>query len=75
MYSFISVLTNIHFIVQALKKYKEEHGHLKIPRSNSYFGNWPNWQRTQYKLYLAGKESKITKEKIDKLIAIGFFKP
>ncbi|KAL7475654.1 hypothetical protein ACHAW6_001565 [Cyclotella cf. meneghiniana] len=59
----------------ALKKFKEEHGHLKIPRNHPYFGNWPNWQRTQYKLYRSGKASKITKDKVDKLISIGFFKP
>ena len=64
-----------HSITQALKKFKEEHGHLKIPRNHPYFGNWPNWQRTQYKLYRSGKASKITKDKVDKLISIGFFKP
>eukprot|EP00956_Cyclotella_meneghiniana_P002670 scaffold3158_cov47-Cyclotella_meneghiniana.AAC.5 len=60
---------------EALKKFKEEHGHLKIPRSHPYFGNWPNWQRTQFKLYLKNKESsKLNRDKIDKLISIGFFK-
>jgi hypothetical protein len=28
----------------------------------------------QYKLYLKGKESKITKDKVDKLLSIGFLK-
>ena len=61
--------------IQALKKFKEEHGHLKIPRSHPYFGNWPNWQRTQYRLYLKNKESsKLNQDKVDKLHSIGFFK-
>jgi hypothetical protein len=60
--------------VQALKKFKEEHGHLKIPRNHPYFGNWPNWQRTQYKLFKSGKESKIDQAKVDKLKSIGFLK-
>lgn len=60
---------------QALKKFKEDHGHLKIPRSHPYFGNWPNWQRTQYKLYLSGKNAKITDDRIKKLVEIGFLKP
>lgn len=33
------------------------------------------YQRAQYKLFLDGKPAKITKEKVDKLIAIGFLKP
>lgn len=57
---------------EALKKFKEQHGHCKIPRNHPDFGNWPVYQKSQYKLYRDGKKSKITKEKADKLLEIGF---
>jgi len=33
------------------------------------------YQRAQYKLFMAGKPAKITKEKVDKLLSMGFLKP
>jgi len=57
---------------EALKKFKDEHGHCDIPHDHPDFGNWPFYQRNQYKLYQQGKKSKLTKEKVDKLTAIGF---
>mmetsp|Transcript_13924 Transcript_13924/g.27898 ORF Transcript_13924/g.27898 Transcript_13924/m.27898 type:complete len:551 (-) Transcript_13924:2-1654(-) len=60
---------------EELKKFKAEHGHCKIPRNHPYFGNWPMYQRAQYKLFMAGKPAKITKEKVDKLLSMGFLKP
>lgn len=45
---------------------------MKIPRNDQEFGNWPLYQKTQYKLYKEGKKSKLTKDKVDKLIQIGF---
>ncbi len=33
------------------------------------------YQRAQYKLFMAGKPAKITKDKVDKLLSIGFLKP
>merc|ERR1712194_857019 len=56
----------------ALKKFKEKHGHCSIPRNHPDFGNWPNYQKSQYNLFKEGKKSKITKEKVDRLIQIGF---
>jgi len=56
----------------ALKKFKEQHGHCKIPRNHPDFGNWPIYQKAQYKLFEGGKKSKITAEKVDRLISIGF---
>ena len=60
---------------EALKKFKEKHGHLQIPAQHPDFGNWPAYQKSQYNRYKEGKKSKITKEKVDKLIAIGFLEP
>ena len=57
---------------KALKKFKEQHGHCKIPRNHPDFGNWPIYQKAQYKLFEGGKKSKITAEKVDRLISIGF---
>ena len=55
-----------------LKQFKERHGHCRVPRGHADFGNWPVYQKTQYKLYKDGKKSKITKEKVERLIDIGF---
>ncbi|KAL7541416.1 hypothetical protein ACHAWF_006928 [Thalassiosira exigua] len=57
---------------EALKRFKEKHGHCKVPRNHPDFGNWPAYQKAQYKLFKDGKKSKITKEKVHKLIQIGF---
>jgi len=58
---------------EALKKFKGHNGHVKVPRNHPDFGNWPIYQKAQYKLFKEGKKSKITKEKVDRLIQIGFF--
>jgi len=57
---------------EALKRFKEQHGHCKIPRNHADFGNWPIYQKAQYKLFKEGKKSKITAAKVQKLIDIGF---
>jgi len=35
-------------------------------------GRWVSTQRAQYKIYLEGKESPMTQERVDKLSALGF---
>ena len=60
---------------EALKKFKVKNGHLQIPGHHPDFGNWPGYQKSQYNRYKEGKKSKITKEKVDRLIAIGFLEP
>ena len=67
----------IHYLMdfnhfQALKRFKEKNGHTKIPRNHPDFGNWPVYQKAQYKLFKAGKKAKITEDKVAKLLAIGF---
>jgi hypothetical protein len=68
----IKISLTVYLLFQALKAYKEQHGHVKIPRNHPDFGNWPIYQKSQYKLFKEGKKSKLTKEKVDKLIQIGF---
>jgi len=57
---------------EALKRFKEEHGHCVVPSGHDDFDSWPSYQRSEYKNWKEGKKSKLTKEKIDKLIEIGF---
>ncbi|KAL3817535.1 hypothetical protein ACHAXA_003708 [Cyclostephanos tholiformis] len=59
---------------QALVDFKAKHGHVNIPRNHPFFGNWPVYQRAQYKRYRSGKTSKLTEEKVEKLLRIGFLK-
>ena len=61
--------------LEALEKFKEEHGHVQIPRGHPDWGNWPNHIRSQYKNYLAGKKAKISKNKVEALLAVGFLEP
>ena len=61
--------------LEALKEFKEKHGHVKIPRNHPDWGNWPNHIQSQYKNYLAGRNAKISKEKVEALLAIGFLEP
>jgi len=60
---------------QALVDFKEKHGHVQIPRNHPVFGNWPVYQKAQYKLFKDGKKSKLTEDKVEKLIRIGFLAP
>ena len=60
---------------QALVDFKEKHGHVQIPRNHPVFGNWPVYQKAQYKLFKDGKKSKLTEDKVEKLIRIGFLTP
>lgn len=60
--------------LEALKEFKEKH-HVKVPRNHPDWGNWPNHILSQYKNYLAGRKAKISKEKVEALLAIGFLEP
>ncbi|KAL3785275.1 LOW QUALITY PROTEIN: hypothetical protein ACHAW5_008289 [Stephanodiscus triporus] len=57
---------------QALVEFKEKHGHVNIPRNHPVFGSWPAYQKAQYKMFKGGKKSKLTDDKVEKLIRIGF---
>ena len=61
--------------VKELLEYKQEYGHLLVPkryRENPTLGNWVNKTRQQYKHYLNNKPSSMTQERIDLLDKIGF---
>ena len=58
---------------RSLLKFKKEHGHVLVPRNHPDFGNWPTYQKSQYKMHCEGKKSKLMKDKIDRLIEMGFF--
>ena len=58
-----------------LLKFRHENGHCIVPQfysQNKCLGKWVSKQREQYKLYLNGKASHMTQERIDKLNNIGF---
>jgi len=57
-----------------LQKYKQEHGHLHVPRKyqkSPQLGTWVHNQREQYKLLKNGHHSCMTEDRIKKLEAIG----
>ena len=53
---------------EELKKFKEEHGHCRVPRSPGKLGIWVNIMRS-----IAHRPT--CNEKIGKLMAVGFFDP
>jgi len=57
---------------QALERFKEEHGHCRVPITIPDLGKWAKYQRDQYSLFMRGKKAKINQEKIDRLLSIGF---
>lgn len=55
--------------------YKEVHGNCLVPRcykENAELGRWINTQRVEYKKKQDGKRSALTRERIEKLEAVGF---
>eukprot|EP00804_Cyclotella_cryptica_P001451 CCRYP_003693-RB/>CCRYP_003693-RB protein AED:0.07 eAED:0.07 QI:443/1/1/1/1/1/5/555/509 len=60
---------------EALKKYKEEYGHCRPPQNYPEIGTWAKYQRNQLEYFLEGKPSKVSQEKVDKLLSIGFNDP
>ena len=57
-----------------LCKFRQDFGHCKVPSyySNKQLVSWVKCQRRQRKLFLQGKRSCMTAERIDKLESIGF---
>lgn len=57
-----------------LVAFKEENGHCRVPLTVPDLGKWAKYTRDQYVLFMRGqyKKAKITKEKVDRLTAIGF---
>lgn len=61
---------------EELKQYKERYGHCNVSKEwmeNQKLAAWVMKQKSQYKLYTAGKECNLTGEKVDKLSELGLF--
>lgn len=57
---------------QKLKRFEEMHGHVYVPVANTVLSQWVKRQRKQYKKYEKGKESSLTKDRVDRLNKLGF---
>ena len=60
---------------EALKQYKEDHGHFIVPFRNDEFKKLSYWvtrQRKDWKQKKNGKKSALTDERIAKLNELGF---
>jgi len=57
---------------QQLIQWKEEHGHCIVPQHFPVLGQWVHGQRNEYRKVKRGQKSPMTKERIEKLEAIGF---
>lgn len=61
--------------LQELVEYKRVHGDCLVPQRysvNPQLGTWVNTQRRHYKLLKEGKRSCMTKERLQKLVDVGF---
>jgi hypothetical protein len=60
---------------QQLREFKAQFGHCLVPNkysANPTLGHWVSTQRNNYRLYLEGKPSSMTAERIRELESIGF---
>ena len=58
-----------------LREFKERYGHCNAPKKyneNQPLAIWVKCQRRQYKLFEDGKNSNMTRERIVKLLSLGF---
>jgi len=58
-----------------LRDYRERHGHCKVPKKyprNPQLSVWVKCQRRQFKLFCEGRDSNMTKHRIEKLLSLGF---
>lgn len=57
---------------QRLLLYKDSNGHTKVPRQEPHLGDWVHEQRKQYHNFQTGLKSSLTRERLGKLLSIGF---
>lgn len=57
---------------EALLSYIRENGHPNVPKSNEPLSCWVRKQRYEYSKFIKKKKSQITRERINKLSAVGF---
>jgi hypothetical protein len=55
-----------------LVEFKEEHGHCLVPQHFPALGNWVHTQRMDYRKFVKGRKSAMSKERLNKLNEIGF---
>jgi len=58
--------------LQELKRYKEVHGTVSVPRKSGQLGEWCRTQRRYYRMYRKGETVPLTKERMKALEALGF---
>ena len=57
---------------ESLLSYIHENGHPNVPKSNEPLSCWVRKQRYEYSKFIKKKKSQITRERINKLNAVGF---
>ncbi|CAB9514783.1 helicase [Seminavis robusta] len=57
---------------QDLLEFKEKEGHCNVPQSDKELGTWVHAQRREYRKLKKGMKGILTKEKIEKLVKVGF---
>ena len=58
--------------MEQLRKYKEEHGHVRVPKSHSELGVFVNRQRYEWSKWQDGRPSTMTEERIRDLQNLNF---
>jgi len=61
--------------LEALKAFKNEHGHCDVPQAypkDVALGKWVSKQRDFYRFLTQGKPTRMTQERVDKLNELGF---
>ena len=58
--------------LKQLGRYKEKHGHVRVPKSDPELGVFVNRQRYEYTKLMAGKPSSLNAERLDELKALDF---
>lgn len=58
--------------IQQLKRFRQKHGHLQIPKRDPELGVFVNRQRYEYTKMMAGKQSSLTEERFNVLQDLGF---
>ncbi len=56
---------------EQLLQFKEEFGHVRVPRQHQGLGKWIAEQRLKYRLYTQGQSTNMTSDQIKKLNDVG----
>jgi hypothetical protein len=60
------------FLFQELVEYKNVHSHMNVPYMVGQLGKWVRDQRIQFRLLSEGKQSSLTKDRLEQMKRIGF---